>query len=334
MTKVALNGFGRIGRSVLKNIIEDYPDLELVAVNDLADPKVLHHLISYDTVYGKFEIDFEDGHFVFSKGEKIKVFSESDPEKLPWKDLEVDVVLECTGVFRDYEKAKKHLSAGAKKVIISAPSKDPERIPSFVMGVNEDNYQGEEIVDMGSCTTNALAPPVKVMNDLYGIKEGLMTTVHSYTVSQNVLDGPGQKDLRRCRAAAENIVPTSTGAAKAISKVIPEMKGKLDGMAIRVPTPTVSVVDLVCTLEKEVTKEELNAAFKEASSGRMKGVIDLEKKPLVSSDYVQNPHSAIIDGEMTKVIGNSVKILSWYDNEWGYAKRLVDFAKYVSNFEK
>jgi glyceraldehyde 3-phosphate dehydrogenase len=238
--------------------------------------------------------------------------------------------LECTGVFRDFEGASKHIDAGAKKVIISAPSKDPERIPSFVLGVNEEKYNGEDIVDMGSCTTNALAPVVKILNDNFGLKEGLMTTIHSYTVSQNILDGPGMKDLRRCRAAAENIVPTTTGAAKAISKVIPEMEGKLDGMAIRVPTPTVSVVDLVAVLEKEVDLKEVNETFKRAAgSEKMKAIFNVEEKPLVSSDYIQNNYSSTVDLEMTKKQGNTIKVISWYDNEWGYAKRLVDFAQYI-----
>ena len=332
MTKIALNGFGRIGRAVFKNIIEDYPELELVAVNDLADPDDLLHLLQNDTVYGSYEVTNEGGD-LFAKGQRVKLFNKQNPEELPWDELGVDIVLECTGVFRTKEGAQKHINAGAEKVIISAPAKSDD-IPSYVMGVNADEYEGETIVDMGSCTTNALAPVVKILNDNFGLEKGLMTTIHSYTVSQNILDGPGQKDLRRCRAAAENIVPTTTGAAKAISKVIPEMKGKLDGMAVRVPTPTVSVVDLVCNLSQEVTREELNNAFSEASKSKdLEAVFDVEEKPLVSSDYIQNNHSSIVDLEMTKVIGDSVKVLSWYDNEWGYARRLVDFAKYVSSLE-
>ena len=331
MTKIALNGFGRIGRAVFKNIIEDYPELELVAVNDLADPDDLLHLLQNDTVYGSYEVTKEDGD-LFAKGQRVKLFNKQNPEELPWDELEADIVLECTGVFRTKEGAQKHISAGAEKVIISAPAKSDD-IPSYVMGVNADEYEGEAIVDMGSCTTNALAPVVKILNNNFGLEKGLMTTIHSYTVSQNILDGPGQKDLRRCRAAAENIVPTTTGAAKAISKVIPEMKGKLDGMAVRVPTPTVSVVDLVCDLDQEVTREDLNNAFSEAAkSNDMKKVFDVEEKPLVSSDYIQNNHSSIVDLEMTKVIGNSVKVISWYDNEWGYARRLVDFAKHVTDY--
>lgn len=335
MTKIALNGFGRIGRAAFKSIISNqYPNLELVAVNDLADPKALVHLLENDTVYGRFETKLEDDQIVVGD-QRVKIFKERDPENLPWEDLQVDVVLECTGVFRNFEGANKHIKAGAKKVIISAPSKDPERIPSFVLGVNEEKYDGEDIVDMGSCTTNALAPVVKILNDKFGLKEGLMSTIHSYTVSQNILDGPGQKDLRRCRAAAENIVPTTTGAAKAISKVIPQMEGRLDGMAIRVPTPTVSIVDLVAVLETETTREEINKAFIEAAEGeKMKAIFNTESKPLVSSDYIQNPYSSTVDLEMTKIQGKTVKVLSWYDNEWGYAKRLVDFAEYIVDFER
>lgn len=331
MTKIALNGFGRIGRAAFKNIMKGYPELELVAINDLADNEDLTHLLQHDTVYGKYEATLKNDSLLVD-GKEVKLISERNPEDLPWADLGVDIVLECTGVFRDFKGAKKHIQAGAKKVIISAPSKDPEKIPSFVMGVNEKEYDGQQIVDMGSCTTNALAPVVKILNENFGLTEGIMTTIHSYTVSQNLLDGPGQKDLRRCRAAAENIVPTTTGAAKAISKVIPEMKGKLDGMAMRVPVPTVSVVDLVCKIEKETTADEINQVFEESTKKeRYKGIFSTENKPLVSSDYIGNPHSSIVDCEFTKVVGNSVKVISWYDNEWGYARRLIDFAKYIGN---
>ena len=330
MTKIALNGFGRIGRAVFKNIIEDYPELDLVAVNDLANPDDLLHLLQHDTVYGNYEVESRDGD-LFVKGQRVKLLNKKNPEELPWDEMEIDVVLECTGVFRTKEGAQKHINAGSEKVIISAPAKSGD-IPSYVMGVNADEYEGETIVDMGSCTTNALAPVVKVLNDNFGLEKGLMTTIHSYTVSQNILDGPGQKDLRRCRAAAENIVPTTTGAAKAIAKVIPEMEGRLDGMAVRVPTPTVSVVDLVCQLDKNPTVEEINNTFQKAADDPKIGkVFNTEEKPLVSSDYIQNPYSSIVDLEMTKVVGDSVKVISWYDNEWAYAKRLVDFAKYISN---
>ncbi len=328
MTKIAINGFGRIGRAVFRNIIEGYPDVDLVAINDLADAESLAYFLSHDTVYKGFEVSLEDGELV-SAGKRVKIFAEKDPGSLPWGDLDVDVVLECTGVFRDYEGARKHLDAGAKKVVISAPSKDPERISSYVLGANEDDYSGEEIVDMGSCTTNALAPIVKILHKEFGIKEGIMTTIHSYTVSQNLLDGVGQKDYRRSRAAAENIVPTTTGAAKAISKVIPEMEGRLDGMAIRVPVPTVSVVDLVCVLENEKSADEIKKVFENAAE-EMKGIFAVEKRPLVSSDYVKNNNSSIVDLDLIKVVGNSVKIISWYDNEWGYARRLVDFAKHIN----
>ncbi len=330
MKTIAINGFGRIGRAVFKNIIADYPSLQLVAVNDLANPEDLLHLLRHDTVYGNYEVELEDDYLVVGE-QREKLLNHKDPENLPWDELAVDVVLECTGVFRDYEGASKHLEAGAEKVIISAPSKSPKEIPSFVLGVNEHSYRSENrIVDMGSCTTNALAPVVKILHENFGLTEGIMTTIHSYTASQNIIDGPGQKDLRRCRAAAENIVPTTTGAAKAIAKVMPEMEGKLDGMAVRVPTPTVSLVDLVCRLEVPVTVEEINETFKEATREKdFEGVLDVAERPLVSSDYIRNPHSSIVDLEMTKVVGGSVKILSWYDNEWGYAKRLVDFADFI-----
>ncbi len=330
MIKVALNGFGRIGRAVFKNIIDDYPELSLVAVNDLAEPETLLHLLKNDTVYGKFPGKLKSGNLIVDDTE-VKLLSKKNPSDLPWEELDIDILLECTGAFRDFEGASGHLKAGAEKVIISAPSKDPKKIPSYVPGVNEDSYDGEKIVDMGSCTTNALAPVVKVLNQNFGLKEGIMTTIHSYTVSQNLLDGPGQKDLRRCRAAAENIVPTTTGAAKAISKVIPEMAGKLDGMAVRVPIPTVSLVDLVAVLDGPANVEGINNAFRKAAeSEEMKDIFDVEERPLVSTDFIKNPHSSVVDAEMTKVVGNTVKVISWYDNEWGYAKRLVDFANYIS----
>jgi glyceraldehyde 3-phosphate dehydrogenase len=328
--KIAINGFGRIGRAAFKNIMDDYPEVELVAVNDLSDIETLGYLLSHDTVYGNYESSV-DGDCLVVRGEKVKIFQEREPENLPWKELGVDVVLECTGVFRNLEGAKRHITAGAKRVIISAPSKEPEKISSYVLGVNEEKFdKSEEVVDMGSCTTNALAFIVDIIHKNFGIKEGLMTTVHSYTVTQNTLDASGQSELRRCRAAAENIVPTTTGAAKTISKVIPEMEGKLDGMAIRVPTPTVSLVDLTCTIEKEATEEDINNAFLEAEkTEKMKKYFATEKMPLVSSDYIKNPHSSIVDLELTKVVGKTVKVLAWYDNEWAYAKRLVDFASYI-----
>ena len=332
MINLSINGFGRIGRSVLRRILSCRSEIKIVAINDLTDPKILAHLLKYDSVYGVYEKQVKtSSNSISVNGNKIKVFSEKDPEDLPWKDLNIDVVLECTGVFRDLEGAEKHLKAGAKKVIISAPAKSPE-IPSFLLGINEEKYDSKKdnIVDMGSCTTNCLAPIVKVLDDNFGIVKGFMTTIHSYTSDQNILDLP-HKDLRRARAAALNIVPTTTGAAKAISRVIPKMNGKLDGIAIRVPTPTVSIVDLVCEVKKKTTFQQINYAFKKAShTKRMNGILGIEDALLVSSDYIGNSYSSIVDAENTKVIGDKlVKVLSWYDNEYGYASRLADFAQFI-----
>jgi glyceraldehyde 3-phosphate dehydrogenase len=332
MIKVAINGFGRIGRATLRRLLEKDSDLKIVAINDLTDPKTLAHLLKYDSIYGIYKKSVkstEDGLLV--DGDKIKITAEKDPAKLPWKELGVDVVVESTGFFRDYEGAKKHLASGAKKVIISAPSKDADKIPSFVLGVNEDKFdiKKHDIFDMASCTTNCLAPLVKVLNDNFKIVTGFMTTIHSYTNDQNILDGP-HKDLRRARAAAMNIIPTTTGAAKAIGNVLPELKGKLDGIALRVPTPTVSVVDLVCQVEKKVTAEEVNYTFKKASQDkRLKGILGVEDAPLVSSDYIGNSFSSVVDSLSTQASGNLVKIISWYDNEAGYSCRLADFAEFV-----
>ncbi len=335
--RVAINGFGRIGRNVLKNIMRKHSKyLEVVAINDLADPETLVHLLRYDSVYGIYEKTVKSSGDVLrvdgvDKGMKINLYAKKDPSELPWEDLGIDVVLECTGLFRDHEGAKKHLEAGAKKVIISAPSKDPDKTPSFVMGVNEGNYDPEEhdIMDMGSCTTNCLAPILKVLHENFGVESGMMTTVHSYTASQNLLDGP-HKDLRRARAAAENIIPTTTGATKAIGRVLPELDGKIEGMAMRVPTPTVSVVDLVCELEEEATREDVNFSLKKASQKKeLDGILGIEDAPLVSSDYVGNSFSSVVDADMTSAVGRTVKIFAWYDNEWGYSARLADFAKYV-----
>jgi glyceraldehyde 3-phosphate dehydrogenase len=329
--RVAINGFGRIGRPVFKRIIENHKDLEVVAINDLTDAKTLAHLLKYDSVYGIYQKAVKaEGDYLLVNGQKFKVFAEKDPANLPWKELKVDIVLECSGVFTDYEGARKHIEAGAKKVIISAPSKNPEKIPEFVLGVNEDKYDPKyEIVDMGSCTTNCLAPIAKVLHENFTIVKGFMSTVHAYTNDQRVLD-LAHKDLRRARAAALNIIPTTTGAARAIGNVIPELKGKLDGIAFRVPVPTVSVLDLICEVEKKTTKEEVNFVLKKASkTERLKGILGVEDAPLVSSDYIGNSYSAVVDALSTMVIDNLVKVVAWYDNEWAYACRLAEFAEFV-----
>jgi len=319
--KIAINGFGRIGRPVFRTIIDSHPELEVVAINDLTDKATLNHLLKYDSVYGIFgkSIDSE-----------IQFLAEKDPENLPWKKLGVDVVLECTGLFTEFEGAKKHLEAGGKKVIISAPSKSGE-IKTFVLGVNEEKYnpQSDNVVSMASCTTNCLAPVAKVLNDSFKIVRGFMTTSHSYTNDQRILDLP-HKDLRRARAAALNIIPTSTGAASAIGKVIPELEGKLDGIALRVPTPTVSILDLVCLVEKETTSQEVNYAMKKASQNKeLKGILGVEDAPLVSSDYKGNSFSAVVDAGLTMAQDNLLKVVAWYDNEWAYACRLAEFAEYI-----
>jgi glyceraldehyde 3-phosphate dehydrogenase len=331
MIKIAINGFGRIGRPVFKKIIDSHPDLEIVAINDLADIKTLAYLLKYDSIYGMYQKGVRiQQDYLLVNGQKIKVFAEKDPSKLPWKKLGVDIVLECSGVFTDYEGSKKHLEAGAKKVIISAPSKNPEKIPEFVLGVNEDKYDPKyDIVDMGSCTTNCLAPIAKVLHENFKIIRGFMSTIHAYTNDQRVLD-LAHKDLRRARAAALNIIPTTTGAARAIGNVIPELKGKLDGMAFRVPVPTVSVLDLVCEVEKKTTREEVNFVLRKASqTERLKGILGVEDALLVSSDYIGNSFSAIVDSASTMVSDNLVKVVAWYDNEWAYACRLAEFAEFV-----
>ena len=330
MIKIAINGFGRIGRNVFKRILEEYPNLKVVAINDLTDNKTLAHLLKYDSIYRTYNknITWEEDS-ISVDNEKFLCLSEPEPAKLPWKDLEVDIVLECTGRFTDYENAKKHIEAGAKKVIISAPSKSPE-VPHFVLGVNEEKYNNEDVICMGSCTTNCLAPIVKVLNDNLGIEKGLMTTVHSYTTSQRILDLP-HKDLRRARAAALSIIPTTTGAAISVVKTIPELEGKLNGIAIRVPTPCGSIVDFVALVKRETTKEEVIEIFeKESKSDRLKGILKVEEDPLVSVDYIGNPYSSIVDKEFVMVQDkNLVKILSWYDNEWGYSCRLAEFTEYI-----
>lgn len=329
--KLAINGFGRIGRQVFKIITEKYPKVDIVAVNDLTDNKTLAHLLKYDSNYGVWDVPVTVGTgYIEVSGKKVATFSEKDPANLPWKKLGVDVVLECTGFFTDGELAKAHLTAGADKVLISAPGKNVDI--TMVLGVNEEKYDKKKhhIVSNASCTTNGLAPIVKVLVDNFGIKAGLMTTVHSYTNDQRILDLP-HEDLRRARAAALNIIPTSTGAAKALKEVIPEVEGKLDGIALRVPTPTVSVNDLVVELNKETTIEEITKKMQEAANGRMKGYLFVTNEPLVSMDYKGNEYSAIFDSLMTKNIGgNFFKIIGWYDNEWGYSCRLADMAVYIT----
>jgi len=331
MTKIAINGFGRIGRLTFKAIIDKHPDLKVVAINDLTDTETLAHLLKYDSVYGIYNHKVKAGkNSLMIDGKEIKVSNEKDPASLPWKKLGIDIVLESTGVFRKLEDASKHLQAGAKQVIISAPAKS-EGVNSFVLGINEDKFdiKKDTICDMGSCTTNCLAPIAKVLNEQFGIVKGFMTTIHAYTSDQKLVD-LSHKDLRRARAAALNMIPTTTGATKAIGKVIPELAGKLDGMAIRIPTPTVSIVDLVCEVKKKTTAEKVNSAFKKASQEkRFKGILGVEDTPLVSTDYTGNSFSSTVDTGLTKVFDNMVKVLSWYDNEWGYACRFADFAELI-----
>ncbi|MDC3416177.1 type I glyceraldehyde-3-phosphate dehydrogenase [Aquibacillus salsiterrae] len=327
--KVGINGFGRIGRNVFRQALKN-SEVEVVAVNDLTDANMLAHLLKYDTVHGKLEEEVVvNGSNLVVAGKEIKVLSERDPANLGWGDLGVEVVIESTGRFTKREDASKHLDAGAKKVVISAPANDEDI--TIVMGVNEDKYDAasHHVLSNASCTTNCLAPFAKILNDKFGLKRGMMTTVHSYTNDQQILDLP-HKDYRRARAAAENIIPTSTGAAKAVSLVLPELKGKLNGMAMRVPTPDGSLVDLVAELEKDVTAEEVNAAFKEAAEGPLKGILGYSEEPLVSADYVGDPHSSTIDALSTMVMeGNMVKVVSWYDNEMGYSTRCVDLAVFL-----
>ncbi|MGB4505284.1 MAG: type I glyceraldehyde-3-phosphate dehydrogenase [Syntrophaceticus sp.] len=328
--KVGINGFGRIGRLVLRAAL-DNQGIEVVAVNDLTDAETNAHLFKYDSVHGTFQgtVEVRDNEMVIND-HPIKVYSERDPKKLPWGDLGVSIVIEATGAFRDKEKASAHLEAGAKKVIITAPAKNEDL--TIVMGVNENNYDPAQhhIISNASCTTNCLAPVAKVLNDSFGIKRGLMTTTHSYTNDQRVLD-LAHKDLRRARAAALSMIPTTTGAAKAVALVLPELKGKLTGIAIRVPTPNVSLVDLVAELEKSTDVEEINQAFKEAAKGKLKGILAYSDIPLVSKDYNGDPHSAIVDGPCTMVIdGSLVKVFAWYDNEWAYSLRVVDCAFFVA----
>jgi len=331
--KIGINGFGRIGRNVLRVIMSDrkgYGELEAVAVNDLTDAATLAHLFKYDSVFGIYpgEVSHKENSIIVD-GREIKIHSEKDPRQIPWKADGVDVVIESTGRFTDKDKAMAHVDAGARKVIISAPAKGEDI--TIVLGVNEDKYNPAEhtIISNASCTTNCLAPVVKVLNDAFGIEKGLMTTVHSYTNDQRILDLP-HSDLRRARAAALSMIPTTTGAAKAVTLVIPELKGKLDGLAIRVPTPDVSVVDFVAMVKTKTTKEEVLDALKKAAGGKLKGVLHVCEEPLVSIDFTGNPHSSTVDGLSIYVLdGNMVKILAWYDNEWGYSSRVADLAKFI-----
>ncbi|MBP6975610.1 MAG: type I glyceraldehyde-3-phosphate dehydrogenase [Candidatus Moranbacteria bacterium] len=331
MKKIAINGFGRIGRAAFKIALEK-PDLEVVAINDLADTKTLAHLLKYDTAYGRYRypVVAEEGG-IRVNGKLYPVLLEKDPLKLPWKDLGVDVVLECTGRFVDKDSSTQHITAGARAVILSAPAKGGAAdVKTFLMGVNDDMYAGETVVSNASCTTNCLAPVAKVLQDTFGIEKALMTTVHSYTADQNLEDSP-HRDLRRARAASQNIVPTTTGAAIAVAEVIPELAGKFDGLALRVPTLVVSITDFTFLLKRKTTAEEVNAALKEAAAGeRMRGVLAVTEEPLVSSDFIGNPFSSIVDLSLTKVVdGDFVKVVAWYDNEWGYSQRLVEMASLV-----
>jgi len=329
MIKIAINGFGRIGRPSFK-IAFEREDVEIVAINDLTDIQTSTHLLKYDSSYGRYDhevfVDEEKSEIVID-GTIVKYFSEVDPAKLPWEELGVDIVLECTGAFENKEAAGKHLAAGAKKVIMSAPAKDDT--PVFILGINENEYNGEDIISNGSCTTNCLAPIIKVLDDNFGLDKGFMTTTHSYTNDQRLLDLP-HRDLRRARAAALNIIPTTTGAAKTVGKVIKHLDGKLDGISLRVPTPVVSIVDFICNIKKPSSAEEVNRVFEEASQNGLRGILGIEKEKLVSMDFKGDPRSSIVDLSLTMVNGNLVKVVGWYDNEWGYANRLVEMAEYIS----
>ncbi len=325
--KVGINGFGRIGRNFFRAALKD-TSVEVVAINDITNAQTLAHLLKYDSVFGKIDADIQaEDDAIVVNGQRIQVYSERDPANLPWRKHEVQVVIESTGLFRDRESASKHLAGGAQKVVITAPAKDPDI--TVVMGVNHQNYdpQKHHLISNASCTTNCLAPVAKVILENFGIKYGMMTTIHSYTNDQRILDLP-HKDLRRARAAALSMIPTTTGAAKAVSLVLPELEGKMDGMAIRVPTPDVSLVDVVFEVEKPTSKDEVNAVLKEAATGSLKGILDVTEEPLVSVDFIGNPHSSVVDALSTNVIhGTLVKVLSWYDNEWGFSNRLVDLTK-------
>jgi glyceraldehyde 3-phosphate dehydrogenase len=330
MIKVAINGFGRIGRPSFKIAFVN-ENMEVVAINDLTDIKTAAHLLKYDSSFGRYDkevsIDEENSELIVD-GTRIKFLKETDAEKLPWKELGVDVVLECTGVYEDKEKNAKHIAAGAKKVVLSAPPKDD--IPVYLIGVNEHEYQGENIISNGSCTTNCLAPMIKVLDDKFGVEKGFMTTTHSYTNDQRLQDLP-HRDLRRARAAALNIIPTTTGAAKTVGKVIKHLNGQLDGISLRVPTPVVSVVDFICTLKQAAKVEEINEAFKNAAENGMRGILAVSEEELVSMDFKGNSSSSIVDLPLTMANGNMAKVVGWYDNEWGYSCRLVEMAKYITS---
>lgn len=341
-SRLAINGFGRIGRCFLRSAIKDkefMKMIDVIAINDLTDAKTLAHLFKYDSVFGRFEgnVSADHGNSLSINGLEIAVLSEKDPSKLPWKDMKIDIVLESSGKFSDAKQAEKHITeAGAKRVIISAPAKGPDA--TIVPGVNENKFDKEKhnIISMASCTTNCLAPVVKIINDRFGIEKGYMTTTHAFTNDQKLLDLP-HKDLRRARSATMSIIPTTTGAAKAIGVIIPELEGKIDGMALRVPVSSGSIADMVFTLKKDVSKEEINDALKQASEANMKGVLEYTEDPIVSADVIGNPHSSIVDGLSTMVLGdknNVVKILSWYDNEWGFASRLVSLIKFIAKQDK
>ncbi|ABW18516.1 type I glyceraldehyde-3-phosphate dehydrogenase [Alkaliphilus oremlandii] len=329
-TKVAINGFGRIGRNVFKVAMSQDTTWDIVAINDLTDPKTLAHLLKYDSLFGKFNGEVEStADSIIVNGKEIKIFAEKDPERLPWGELGVDLVIESTGIFRSKKDVSKHMNAGAKKVLITSPAKDEDI--TIVMGVNEEDYDAanHNVISNASCTTNCIAPVAKLLDENFTIKRGLMTTIHAYTNDQRILDLP-HSDLRRARAAGESIIPTTTGAAEAVALVLPQLKGKLSGLAMRVPTPTVSVVDLVLELEKSTDKEEINRIFEAAAKGSLKGILDYSDLPLVSIDYKQDPHSSIVDGLSTMTMeGNMIKVVAWYDNEWGYSTRVVDLVSYI-----
>lgn len=329
MIKVAINGFGRIGR-VFTRAIQNHPNIQLIAINDLADTNTLAHLLKYDSVHGKFNGTItKNGEDLIINDKAVHILTEKDPENLPWNDLEIDIVIESTGFFRTKELASKHITAGAKKVIISAPSKSND-VKTIVLGINESNIDGSELVlSNASCTTNATAPIIKILNELCGLETVHLTTVHSYTNDQRLHDAP-HSDLRRARGGALSIIPTSTGAANAITKIFPEMAGKIEGYAVRVPVPDGSLIDICATVTKKVTKEEVNAAFKKASESNLKGILEYTSEPLVSVDIVGNPHSCIFDANLTSIIGNTIKVVGWYDNEAGYSNRLVDLIEYLN----